>query len=136
MIQRQSNITSFLTSPSPDTPSQENSTQPIKKKSKTSRKKTSWIWKYFVEKSNNNNELVIECQVKKENGIKCNVILKHDRSMGNGIGHLWSIYKITKDGKQPVFIYLNVFYVLIFKLINIIFLYNFFILFNFIKKIE
>jgi len=136
MIQRQSNITSFLTSPSPDTPSQENSTQPIKKKSKTSRKKTSWIWEYFVEKSNNNNELVIECQVKKKNGIKCNVILKHDRSTGNGIGHLWYIHKITKDGKQPVFIYLNVFYVLIFKLINIIYLYNFFILFNFIKKIE
>jgi len=64
------------------------------------------------------------------------VILKHDGSMDNGIGHLWSIHKITKDGKQLVFIYLNVFYVLIFKLINIIYLYNFFILFNFIKKIE
>src|SRR6266540_5804705 len=136
MTQRQSSIIPFLASPSPDISSQEDSTQPIKKKSKTSRKKTSWIWEYFVEKSNDNNELVIECQVKKENGIKCNVILKHDRSMDNRIDHLWSIYKITKDGKQPVFIYLNVFYVLIFKLINIIYLYNFFILFNFIKKIE
>ena len=88
MTQRQSSITSFLASPSPDTPSQEDSTQLIKKKSKISRKKTSQIWEYFVEKSNDNNELVIECQVKKENGIKCNVILKHDGSMDNGIGHL------------------------------------------------
>jgi len=41
MTQRQSSITSFLASPSPDTPSQEDSTQLIKKKSKISRKKTS-----------------------------------------------------------------------------------------------
>ena len=107
MTHQQSNITPFLTPPPPNTPPQEDSIQPVKKKTKTSRKKTSWIWEHFIEKLNDNNELVIVCQVEKEDGIKCNVILKHDGSTGNGIGHLWSVHKITKDGKQSEVQYLN-----------------------------
>ena len=96
----QSNITSFLTL-SPNTSLYEDSIQPVKKKSKT-RKKTSWIQEYYIEGVNDNNESIIICQVEGENGVKCNVKLKHDGSTNNGIGHLWSIHKITKDGEQPV----------------------------------
>src|SRR6266498_3710269 len=100
MTHQQSNITLFLTPPPPNTLPQEDYIKQVKKKKKTSRKKTSWIWEHFIEKLNDNNELVIICQVEKKDGIKYNVILKHDRSIGNGIGHLWFAYKITKDEKQ------------------------------------
>ncbi|CAG8699501.1 20239_t:CDS:2, partial [Rhizophagus irregularis] len=50
---------------------------------------------------NDKDELIIICQVEGEKEKKCNVKLKHDSSMGNGISHLWSVHKITKDGKQP-----------------------------------
>lgn len=104
---QQSSITPFLTAP-PNTPPQEDSIQPVKKKQKVSRKKTSWIWEHFIEGINDNNEPAIICQVvvNEENGTKCNVKLKYDGSTGNGICHLWSIHKITKDGKQPVVRYL------------------------------
>ena len=102
MAQHQGSITPFLTSPFPNTPPCEDSIQPAKKKLKISRKKTSWIWEYFIEGRTDDDELAIICQVEKENGIKCNVKLKHDGSTGNGIGHLWSIHKITKDGKPVV----------------------------------
>src|SRR6266516_3637079 len=105
MAQHQSNITSFLTSSFPNTVDispHEDSVQPAKKKTKISRKKSSWIWEYYIEGLTDNNEPAIICQVEKEGGIKCNVKLRHDRSTGNGIGHLWSIHKITKDGTQPV----------------------------------
>ncbi len=96
-----------MTSLSSNTSFQEDSLQPVKKKPKTSRKKTSWIWEYFIEKLNDNNELIIVYQVKKENEITYNVMLKYDRSTGNKIGHLWSIHKITKDEKQSKMQYLN-----------------------------
>ncbi|CAB5369131.1 unnamed protein product [Rhizophagus irregularis] len=98
---QQSSITPFLTAPSPNTPPYEDSIQPVKKKQKISRKKTSWIWEYFIEGFNDKDELIIICQVEGEEGKKCNVKLKHDGSTGNGISHLWSVHKITKDGKQP-----------------------------------
>jgi len=100
----QSSITPFLTAPSPNTPPHEDSIQPVKKKQKIPRKKTSWIWEHFTEEFNDNNESVIVCQVvvNGENGTKCNVKLKHDGSTGNGICHLWSVHQITKDGKQQV----------------------------------
>ena len=99
---QQSSITPFLTAPSPNTPPHKDSIQPVKKKPKISRKKTSWIWEHFIEGLNDNNELVIICQVKGEEGTKCDVKLKHDGSTGNGICHLWSVHKITKDEQQPV----------------------------------
>jgi hypothetical protein len=98
---QQSSITPFLTAPSPNTPPYEDSIQPVKKKQKILRKKTSWIWEYFIEGFNDKDELIIICQVEGEEGKKCNVKLKHDGSTGNGISHLWSVHKITKDGKQP-----------------------------------
>ncbi|GBC50706.1 zinc finger BED domain-containing protein 4-like [Rhizophagus irregularis DAOM 181602=DAOM 197198] len=60
-----------------------------------------WIWEYFIKGFNDKDELIIICQVEGEEGKKCNVKLKHDGSTGNGISHLWSVHKITKDGKQP-----------------------------------
>jgi hypothetical protein len=111
MTQRQSNITSFLTPPSPNTtpnapnaPNEDDSIQPesVKKKPKASRKKTSWIWEHFIEGLTDNNQPAIVCQVEKDDGTKCNAKLKHDGSTGNGITHLWSFHKITSDGKQPV----------------------------------
>jgi hypothetical protein len=104
MTQRQSNITSFLTS-SPNTPrNEDDSIQPelVKKKAKVSRKKTSWIWEHFIEGLTDNNQPAIVCQVENDDGTKCNVKLKHDGSTGNGISHLWSVHKITSDGKQQV----------------------------------
>ena len=99
----QSSIMSFVTSPNTiNLPTYEASVQPAKKKIKTSRKKSSWIWEYFVEGFTDKNEPAIICQIEKEDGIKYNVKLKHDGSTGNGIGHLWSIHKITKDGIQSV----------------------------------
>ena len=41
-----------------------------------------------------------------EDGMKCNVKLKHDGSTGNGICHLWSVHKITKAVKQSMVRYL------------------------------
>ena len=108
MTQRQSNITSFVTNSSPNTPSNEDDPiqpiqpEPVKKKLKVSRKKTSWIWNHFIEELTDDNQPAIVCQVEKEDGTKCNIKLKHDGSMGNGISHLWSVHKITSDGKQPV----------------------------------
>ncbi|CAG8628714.1 15122_t:CDS:2, partial [Funneliformis mosseae] len=99
MSQYQGSITSFLNTPSPDTPSQEDFIQPSRKKIKHKRKKTSWIWAHFIELTDNNESFII-CQVLKEDGTACNVKLKYDESTGNGTGHLWSIHKITKDGKQ------------------------------------
>ena len=96
----QSSIMSFVTSP--NTINLPTSVQPAKKKIKTSRKKSSWIQEYFVKGFTDKNEPAIICQIEKEDGIKCNVKLKHDGSTGNGIGHLWSIHKITKDGIQSV----------------------------------
>jgi hypothetical protein len=99
MSQHQDSITPFLT-PSPNTPPHEDLVQPSKKWTKLTRKKTSWIWAHFIESLNNNDEPVIVCQVIKVDGIKCNVNLKNDGTTGNGSSHLWSIHKITKDGKQ------------------------------------
>ncbi|POG65753.1 hypothetical protein GLOIN_2v1482909 [Rhizophagus irregularis DAOM 181602=DAOM 197198] len=97
MAQHQSSITPFLISP-PNVPPNEDSIQPVRKKKKISRKKTSWIWEHFIEGHTDNDEPAIICQVEKENGTKCNVKLKHDSS---GISHLWSIHKMTNNGKQP-----------------------------------
>lgn len=101
MAQHQSSIAPFLISP-PNVPPNEDSIQPVRKKKKISRKKTSWIWEHFIEGHTENDEPAIICQVENENGTKCNVKLKHDRSTGSGISHLWSIHKITNNGKQPV----------------------------------
>ena len=109
MPQSQSNITSFITpssTPSPNTP-HEDMTQHLKKRPKLTRKKTSWIWAHFIEDLNDSNEPVIVCQVIKEDGAKCNIKLKHDGSTGNGSSHLWSVHKLTKDGKQSEVQYLN-----------------------------
>jgi hypothetical protein len=55
----QRNITPFLT-PSPNTPPlHEDSIQPVKK----NQKQESWIWEYFIEGVNDNNELIIICQI-------------------------------------------------------------------------
>jgi hypothetical protein len=52
----QSSITSFLTSSPPNTSPNEDSIQPVKKKTKVSRKKTSWIWEHFIEGCTDNDE--------------------------------------------------------------------------------
>ncbi|CAG8776896.1 4256_t:CDS:1, partial [Funneliformis caledonium] len=99
MSQYQGNITSFLNTPFPDTLSQEDFIQPSRKKIKHKGKKTSWIWAHFIELTNNNESFIIY-QVLKEDGTACNVKFKYNGSTGNRTGHLWSIHKITKDGKQ------------------------------------
>ena len=56
----QSSIMSFVTSPNTiNLPTYEASVQPAKKKIKTSRKKSSWIWEYFVEGFTDKNEPAI-----------------------------------------------------------------------------
>ena len=80
MSQHQSSITSFLNTPSPDISSYKGSTQPLSKKIKHKRKRTSWIWAHFIKKLTDNNESVIICQVLKEDLTKCNVKLVYDES--------------------------------------------------------